>query len=302
MPADELNSDLPRPLWVDIEGGSEGDVRFLLTELGVGEEAATLAAQPVDSPRILPFDDVFLASPPADSAEGSGEYMTLLCNDDLLVTIHQRQVPSIKGLGQQLTGDQRMYASHPAMLMLQVLLHCLYANTRQVFAVRSQVDDLRRSVATSPSDLDMARLTTLKAEVERLAVIADDLLFCASALLLIKTNSFNIERQRDLYRDLADQCRNFSNWIDALSDQLRDIHSEYTLVVQRRTEDRVNLLTIVTAIFLPLTLITGIYGMNFRGMPELRWSLGYVFALGLMVVIGLGSALYFRRHGWFRRS
>jgi magnesium transporter len=63
-------------------------------------------------------------------------------------------------------------------------------------------------------------------------------------------------------------------------------------------------LTIIATIFMPLSFLAGIYGMNFNtelpgNMPELDWPYGYVGALGAMVAIGVGLVLWFRRKGWF---
>jgi magnesium transporter len=58
-------------------------------------------------------------------------------------------------------------------------------------------------------------------------------------------------------------------------------------------------LTVLTTIFMPLTLIAGIYGMNFEVMPELKWQWGYFMVLGGMAVIALGLTLYFRAKRWF---
>jgi magnesium transporter len=58
-------------------------------------------------------------------------------------------------------------------------------------------------------------------------------------------------------------------------------------------------LTVLSAVFLPLTLIAGIYGMNFEVMPELGYRFAYPLAIGSMVVLGLGMIAYFRSRGWF---
>lgn len=67
------------------------------------------------------------------------------------------------------------------------------------------------------------------------------------------------------------------------------------------------LLTVIATTFIPLTFITGLYGMNFNphasqwNMPELNWQWGYPFALLLMLVVSIGSLLYFRSKGWLGR-
>jgi magnesium transporter len=56
---------------------------------------------------------------------------------------------------------------------------------------------------------------------------------------------------------------------------------------------------VITTIFMPLTFIAGVYGMNFVNMPELKWAGGYYLIIGVMVALGLGMYLWFRRKGWF---
>ena len=57
-------------------------------------------------------------------------------------------------------------------------------------------------------------------------------------------------------------------------------------------------LTIITTIFVPLTFIAGVYGMNFDNMPELHWTLGYPFAVSLMVLTAVALLIWFRRRHW----
>ncbi|MDN6838665.1 MAG: magnesium transporter CorA, partial [Staphylococcus equorum] len=57
--------------------------------------------------------------------------------------------------------------------------------------------------------------------------------------------------------------------------------------------------TLVSVVFLPLTLITGIYGMNFSNMPELKWDYGYYIVLAIMLAISIGSIFYFKKEKWF---
>ena len=65
-----------------------------------------------------------------------------------------------------------------------------------------------------------------------------------------------------------------------------------------RTSEIARVLTVLSGILLPMTVLTGIYGMNFEHMPELKWTHGYHGVLGLMAVMGVGLFLTFRRLGW----
>jgi len=78
----------------------------------------------------------------------------------------------------------------------------------------------------------------------------------------------------------------------------------YLSSVSNRMNEIMKILTMFTAFFIPLSLVAGIYGMNFNtakspfNMPELNWYLGYPFALGLMATVALGMREFFRRKGW----
>ena len=88
------------------------------------------------------------------------------------------------------------------------------------------------------------------------------------------------------------------NETERLREYAMQVSGEYQSQVDIAQNRVMQLLTIVTTIFLPLTLLVGWYGMNFSGMPELHWKYGYPFALGLMVVVSALTYLFFRWKKW----
>jgi magnesium transporter len=74
--------------------------------------------------------------------------------------------------------------------------------------------------------------------------------------------------------------------------------STYLSSVSNRMNEVMKVLTIIATIFIPLTFITGIYGMNFVNMPELEWRYGYSIILIVMAVIGISLIVYFKRRRW----
>ena len=78
-----------------------------------------------------------------------------------------------------------------------------------------------------------------------------------------------------------------------------DLRSAFQMHAQDKTNRRLGVLTVLSAIFLPMTLLAGIYGMNFEVMPELRYPFAYPVAVGSMALIASGMYLYFRKKGWF---
>ena len=86
--------------------------------------------------------------------------------------------------------------------------------------------------------------------------------------------------------------------VDSSRDLLDGILGGIQAAAANRTSEIARVLTVVSSIMLPLTLIAGIYGMNFERMPELKWELGYPGALGVMLTVGLGLLAAFWRLGW----
>ncbi len=109
---------------------------------------------------------------------------------------------------------------------------------------------------------------------------------------------------------VSEQCRtslyNLSNHshmvvheTDSIRDMLNSLLDEIENMLMQRLHETMRVLTAFAAIFLPLTLITGIYGMNFRWMPELNWKYGYFGALVLLVVCAIGLLIFFKKKKWF---
>jgi magnesium transporter len=92
----------------------------------------------------------------------------------------------------------------------------------------------------------------------------------------------------DVNRELVSSL--FDTYLSVLSNRTNTITTKQNVIMQR--------LTIITAIFLPLTLLAGIYGMNFIYIPELSWHYGYFTVLFIMLSLGIGLYLYFKKVGW----
>ncbi|GAB3639969.1 magnesium/cobalt transporter CorA [Spirosoma arcticum] len=99
-------------------------------------------------------------------------------------------------------------------------------------------------------------------------------------------------------RDLADHINQIIETLDSQRELIAGLMDVYYSIVNNRMNSVMKTLTIISAIFIPLTFIAGIYGMNFDNMPELRTPTGYFWTLGAMAAIAVGEIIYFKRRGW----
>ncbi|MNJ57691.1 Magnesium transport protein CorA [compost metagenome] len=77
-----------------------------------------------------------------------------------------------------------------------------------------------------------------------------------------------------------------------------NLREAYQSSIANRANEIMRVFTAITTIFIPLTLITGIYGMNFDNMPELHWKYSYYVVIGIMVILGAGMYYLFRKRDW----
>lgn len=106
---------------------------------------------------------------------------------------------------------------------------------------------------------------------------------------------------RDYLRDTFDHIAQMAELLDASRDTATALANELLSMIGQRTNDIMKVLTLMASLFIPLTFVAGIYGMNFENMPELHSRNGYFMVLGAMGVMAAGMLYYFRRRGWLGR-
>ncbi len=100
------------------------------------------------------------------------------------------------------------------------------------------------------------------------------------------------------FRDVHDHLQRISDLSEGYRDLVSGLMDIHFSVITNKTNDVMKVMTIISTIMLPLSVIAGIYGMNFENMPELKTRYGYFFTIGLMVVVAIGLLIYFWRKGW----
>jgi magnesium transporter len=113
----------------------------------------------------------------------------------------------------------------------------------------------------------------------------------------ITTTLLNPDSIRQM-RSLNDRILYLRNDIENMHQRIISLRETYNSSLSANLNETIRTLTVIATIVLPLTLITGIYGMNFKVMPELTSEYGYYYALGLIAALGGGMILYFKRKRW----
>ncbi len=110
---------------------------------------------------------------------------------------------------------------------------------------------------------------------------------------------FVAENEVAYYRNVYDHLARYAEFVESGREMVTDLMQTHLAAVSNRLNEIMKVLTMISTVVLPMTLVAGIYGMNFKnGMVELDWEYGYAYSLGLMALTGFGSLLFFRWKRW----
>ena len=100
------------------------------------------------------------------------------------------------------------------------------------------------------------------------------------------------------FKDVYDHTIQIADSIESYRDILSGMLDLYLSTISNRMNEVMKVLTIIATIFIPLTFLAGIYGMNFKFMPELEWHWGYFLVLAVMLALGVLMVIFFKRKRW----
>jgi len=167
----------------------------------------------------------------------------------------------------------------------------------------NRLEALEDAIMLQPHKQMIAEIHAIRRDLQILRRAIWPLREVLSALMRDSNTQFSPEAKLHL-RDCYDHVIQLMDFLETYRDLSSSLMEVYLSSMSQRMNEIMQFLTMVSTIFIPLTLIAGIYGMNFQGshspwnMPELEWYYGYPFALGLMLFTALGLLYFFRRRGW----
>ena len=290
-------------LWVDIQDPTQEAIEPLLeTQFGFHELAAEDSVSPNTLPKYDSFGDydffVFRSADIDLRAHGSKTHkLASFLGRHFLFTIHREPIEAFQDVWTRLPSDKRLMANGPDFILYTIVDAMVDSNFPLLERIEECVDDLQESIFANAKPGHLDELLHLKRDVNvmrRISLPQRELMNQIS-----RGDAKFVKREHLIYfRDVYDHMFRISETIDLERDMMAGTMEAYLSVVANRTNEIMKVLTVFSAIMLPLTLIAGIYGMNFEHMPELHWLHGYPFALGLMAATTLTMLTWFWKKGW----
>lgn len=218
---------------------------------------------------------------------------------DTLLTFHEHENDIFNPVLQRLRKSKGRIRQFGADYLFYALIDSVVDNYFMVLeAIGQEIDDLELSLYEEPTHETLKAIQGLKRELITFRKAASPLREIISNLS--KSGSTLIEESTEPFlKDVYDHIIQITEMIEIYREMISGMQEYYLSSVSNKMNEVMKVLTIIATIFIPLTFIVGIYGMNFDFMPELKWRSGYFFILGIMAVLIVTMVIYFKRKKWF---
>jgi magnesium transporter len=215
----------------------------------------------------------------------------------VLITHHYEPVPSIEELRDYLAKHEEQAGRGPDYLFHLILDAMVDQFAPILDHFDNALDQVEMKVFARPTPKLLMKLLRLKRAIIQLR---KTLIYEREVLARLTRGGLAMIHDREMayYRNVYDHVLRFTELIGNSRDMASDLMQTHLSATSNKLNEIMKVLAMISTVVLPMTLIAGIYGMNFSQIPELKWSFGYPFALGLMTLTGIVAFIFFRWKKW----
>ncbi len=290
-------------LWIDIEDVRDEDAKLLSDVFGFHPLAVEdCISRDIHPPKIDDFEDYLFVIVHGINYHTESEVvetteLAFFMGKNYVVTTHDVPMRSITSMLDRIRKDGRLMrrgADFLAHDIIDALVDNIMPTIEQMDEKNDQLED---EALHKPKRETLMAIMQLKRSILSLTRI---ILPQREIVNRLSRGEYNLisERAQIYYRNIFDHLVRIEMLTLGLRDMTESVLSTYLSSVSNRMNEVMKVLTLIATIFIPLTFIAGIYGMNFASMPELQWRYGYFGILIVMAVIGISLAIYFRKKKW----
>src|SRR5437762_2397271 len=299
-------------LWVDLENPTPEETHRVLESIfhfhplsiedcvAVSESPKVEEYTPKEDDRFRPY--LFMVIHAVDYSRKDGVFATSELNfflgKNFLVTYHEAPLRSVQVTGERCLKSTVHIARAPDRVA-HTLLDSIVENYKPALDVLSlEIGELEQQALQHPTRETLNKILQVKKEVLHLRQIIGPQ---REVLSRFARGEFKLIRAHlvPYYRDVYDALFHIGELAQGYTDSLTGILQVYLNMSSNQTGEVVKLLTLITVITTPLMIVGTWYGMNFQGMPELKWRYGYELAIGVTLLSTAVTFWWFKRKKWF---
>jgi magnesium transporter len=298
-----LRQDDANTLWVDLEEPSAEELERAARQLGLDPRAVALAREPNRQATVRFYGEQLLVTSLAvdvdetqDRPRSRVAELDALVSRNCLVTLHDQPLPFADELRER-TATNPLLGRLDAIYLLYVVLDTQVTHyARQLDEIEVRVERLEEQLLRDPGSASLGQALVVKRHIQRVRRLIGP---HREALGTLIGADSPIEGQQveDYFRDVLGRLGTIVDRLDHLRDTVTGAHSLYVSNVSHSTNQQLRVLTYLSAVLLPITAISGLFGTNFKLGEYDRWEPFYVMLGGVGLIVAAMLA-FFRRRGW----
>jgi magnesium transporter len=297
--------DTPTVTWINVAGIHDISI---LQQLGECFEIHPLVMEDIlntyQRPKLEEYDNyLFLVLKSLSLAPTTGEVeveqISLILGKNTLITFEEAPAGAFDSVRQRIRNERGRIRAAGADYLAYCLLDAIVDNYFIVLeSLAGRIEELEDELVSNPSRDVLQRLHDLKREL----IFLRKSVWPLREVLAVLQRSDNglIQSSTVVYlRDVYDHTIQIMDTIESLRDVVASMHDTYLSSISNRLNEVVKVLTMWGTIFIPLTFLAGVYGMNFKYFPEISWRYGYAAFWIASIMVAVFMLSYFRRKKWF---
>ena len=279
----------PLPHWWDLSDPTPEVLRGIADRFGLHQSSVQDCLDPEHFPKIERVGDTlfmiircFDSAAPSDADDllGLTRKIAFFLTKDNLITIHRADQPFIKEIRERVQANQT-----PFEITVRLMKKSVESFIPYLEKLEQQIEVLERELMVRSQQGELLALYGLRAKLN-----------------VVKRLSMHANGPSPWLTDLRESSEELWRYCDELMDDVQNLLALHLALSSHRTNEIMRFLTVVSLFFFPLTFIVGVYGMNFKFMPELEWRFGYPAVWVVMIVVSILIYWKVRAKGWLTRE
>jgi magnesium transporter len=235
------------------------------------------------------------------NTEIQSEHISLLVIGNTVISFTESNNPVFESTEKAIETNLLNLRKKGCALLLAFLLNTVVSNMAETISkVEDHLEDLEEALLNSANDQSNMGIPIQQRRRDYMTVRKNSQPLKEQFPKLLRSETGLITPDiRPLYSDISDQLQFISQTVDSCREIISSLVDLYISNNDLRMNAIMKRLTVVSTVFIPLTFLTGVWGMNFKFMPELDWRYGYLFAWGLMLIAGILTWLFMKKKDWY---
>lgn len=299
LPLDDLSKDNIMWYWMDFNNPTEEEISLLSTHFHFHQLSIEDCVFSFNNPKLDYYDNYnyfvlnALNQDTLDPVE-----ISLFVDGKYIVSYHSTESNELDEAWKSVKTDNKNWDKGPSYIAHKILDNIVDYFFPAINKIQDKLDKTENNVARKHIRSLMDEIFEIRSDLLKMRRTINSM----RDLLYRITNSerlIGFYEHKLYFSDIYDHLVKLSDMIASNRELTSDMRDNYLSINSSRMNKHMMVLTVISSIFIPLTFIVGVYGMNFEIMPELTWKYGYLVILLVMAIIAVEMFLWFKRKGWF---